>query len=181
MGSVHLPPDWKKEGKRPAIVCFIGGWEQGSVQQFEPQAASATVKHPAPPRLCGSDHRLCGFGFGRSPPGGSADAGASNCRRTPRRNTLFHGKFPSYRGSRLARHGTCLRKGTVFGVVTAFATTNGDAGELSHDPFLGGCGTCGGTGTDCLCPRAGSTSIRRRNDSSSESYFELRTRVPGTG
>jgi acetyl esterase/lipase len=36
---VHFPPDWKKGDKRPAIVFFFGGgWEQGSVQQFEPQA-----------------------------------------------------------------------------------------------------------------------------------------------
>jgi hypothetical protein len=164
--------------KRPAIVFFGGGREQGSVQQFEPQAAYATVRHPAPPRLCGSDHRLCGFGFGRSPPGGSANAGASNGKRAARRNSLFHGNFQPYRGSRLVRHGTCLGKGTVFGGVAAVATTNGDAGKLSHDPFLGGCGTCGGTATDRLCSGAGSTNIRRRNDSSSESYFETRTRVP---
>ena len=39
--------------KRPAVALFFGGGrEQGSVQQFEPQAAYATVKHPAPPRRC---------------------------------------------------------------------------------------------------------------------------------
>jgi acetyl esterase/lipase len=37
---VHLPPGWKKEDKRPAIVFFFGGgWENGTVRAFEPQAA----------------------------------------------------------------------------------------------------------------------------------------------
>src|SRR5262249_6559933 len=37
---VHLPPDWKKEDKRPAIVFFFGGgWTSGTVKQFEPQAS----------------------------------------------------------------------------------------------------------------------------------------------
>src|SRR5205823_3485066 len=37
---VHYPPDWKKEDKRPVIVFFFGGgWTQGKVEQFEPQAA----------------------------------------------------------------------------------------------------------------------------------------------
>jgi acetyl esterase/lipase len=36
---VHYPPGWNKDDKRPAIVFFFGGgWNQGSVQQFEPQA-----------------------------------------------------------------------------------------------------------------------------------------------
>ncbi len=36
---VHFPPDWKKADKRPAIVFFFGGgWTNGSVKQFEPQA-----------------------------------------------------------------------------------------------------------------------------------------------
>src|SRR5262245_61387889 len=36
---VHYPPGWKKEDKRPAIVFFFGGgWNQGRVEQFEPQA-----------------------------------------------------------------------------------------------------------------------------------------------
>lgn len=38
--QVHLPPDWKKEDRRPAIVFwFGGGFKRGSVGQFEPQAA----------------------------------------------------------------------------------------------------------------------------------------------
>jgi acetyl esterase/lipase len=37
---VHFPPDWKKDDKRPAIVFFFGGgWTQGDVKQFEPQAS----------------------------------------------------------------------------------------------------------------------------------------------
>lgn len=37
---VHYPPGWKKEDKRPAIVFFFGGgWRNGSVKQFETQAA----------------------------------------------------------------------------------------------------------------------------------------------
>jgi acetyl esterase/lipase len=36
---VHYPPNWKKDDKRPAIVFFFGGgWTNGSVKQFEPQA-----------------------------------------------------------------------------------------------------------------------------------------------
>lgn len=36
---VHLPPDWKKEDKRSAIVFFFGGgWRAGSVDQFKTQA-----------------------------------------------------------------------------------------------------------------------------------------------
>jgi acetyl esterase/lipase len=36
----HLPPGWKEGDRRPAVVFFFGGgWEQGSVRQFEPQAA----------------------------------------------------------------------------------------------------------------------------------------------
>jgi acetyl esterase/lipase len=38
--TVHFPPDWNKEDKRPAIVFFFGGgWTGGRVTQFEPQAA----------------------------------------------------------------------------------------------------------------------------------------------
>jgi acetyl esterase/lipase len=38
--QVHFPPGWKKEDKRPAIVFFFGGgWEQGTIRAFEPQAA----------------------------------------------------------------------------------------------------------------------------------------------
>ena len=37
---VHFPADWKKEDKRPAIVFFFGGgWTNGTVKQFEPQAS----------------------------------------------------------------------------------------------------------------------------------------------
>ena len=36
---VHYPPGWKETDKRPAIVFFFGGgWTNGSVKQFEPQA-----------------------------------------------------------------------------------------------------------------------------------------------
>lgn len=36
---VHYPQGWKKEDRRPAIVFFFGGgWTQGTVKQFEPQA-----------------------------------------------------------------------------------------------------------------------------------------------
>jgi acetyl esterase/lipase len=36
---VHYPPDWKDTDKRPAIVFFFGGgWETGTIAQFEPQA-----------------------------------------------------------------------------------------------------------------------------------------------
>ena len=36
---VHYPPDWKPSDKRPAIVFFFGGgWNGGTVKQFEPQA-----------------------------------------------------------------------------------------------------------------------------------------------
>src|SRR5262249_6892648 len=37
---VHFPPDWKMGDKRAAIVFFFGGgWTNGRVEQFEPQAA----------------------------------------------------------------------------------------------------------------------------------------------
>ncbi len=37
---VHYPPDWKAEDKRPAIVFwFGGGFRNGRIEQFEPQAA----------------------------------------------------------------------------------------------------------------------------------------------
>lgn len=36
---VHYPPKWKTQDQRPAIVFFFGGgWTNGSIQQFEPQA-----------------------------------------------------------------------------------------------------------------------------------------------
>jgi acetyl esterase/lipase len=36
---VHFPPGWKDTDKRPGIVFFFGGgWESGSIKQFEPQA-----------------------------------------------------------------------------------------------------------------------------------------------
>lgn len=37
--DVHFPPDWKKGDRRPGIVFFFGGgWNQGKVTQFLPQA-----------------------------------------------------------------------------------------------------------------------------------------------
>ena len=36
---VHYPPGWKDTDKRPAIVFFFGGgWTNGTIKQFEPQA-----------------------------------------------------------------------------------------------------------------------------------------------
>ncbi|HEY7327114.1 MAG TPA: alpha/beta hydrolase [Gemmataceae bacterium] len=36
---VHFPPDWKESDKRPGIVFFFGGgWENGTIRAFEPQA-----------------------------------------------------------------------------------------------------------------------------------------------
>src|SRR5271157_2695068 len=36
---VHYPPGWKDTDKRPGIVFFFGGgWENGTIKQFEPQA-----------------------------------------------------------------------------------------------------------------------------------------------
>src|SRR5581483_2338314 len=36
---VHYPPGWKATDRRPAIVFFFGGgWTNGKVTQFEPQA-----------------------------------------------------------------------------------------------------------------------------------------------
>ncbi len=36
---VHYPPGWKETDKRPAIVFFFGGgWTNGTIKQFEPQA-----------------------------------------------------------------------------------------------------------------------------------------------
>src|SRR5262249_28532117 len=36
---VHFPPGWKATDKRPGIVFFFGGgWENGTIQAFEPQA-----------------------------------------------------------------------------------------------------------------------------------------------
>ena len=37
---VHYPLGWKDSDKRPAIVFFFGGgWENGKITQFEPQAS----------------------------------------------------------------------------------------------------------------------------------------------
>ena len=37
---VHYPPGWKETDKRPGIVFFFGGgWENGTIKAFEPQAA----------------------------------------------------------------------------------------------------------------------------------------------
>jgi acetyl esterase/lipase len=36
---VHFPPDWKAGDQRPGIVFFFGGgWENGTIRSFEPQA-----------------------------------------------------------------------------------------------------------------------------------------------
>ena len=36
---VHFPPGWKESDKRPGIVFFFGGgWENGTIKAFEPQA-----------------------------------------------------------------------------------------------------------------------------------------------
>ena len=36
---VHMPPGWKESDKRPGIVFFFGGgWENGAIKAFEPQA-----------------------------------------------------------------------------------------------------------------------------------------------
>jgi acetyl esterase/lipase len=36
--EIHYPPGWKDTDKRPGIVFFFGGgWEQGTIRQFEPQ------------------------------------------------------------------------------------------------------------------------------------------------
>src|SRR5687767_13909900 len=36
---VHYPPGWRATDKRPVIVFFFGGgWTNGRVEQFEPQA-----------------------------------------------------------------------------------------------------------------------------------------------
>src|SRR5207248_2384904 len=36
---VHYPPDWKATDRRPALVFFFGGgWTNGNIKQFEPQA-----------------------------------------------------------------------------------------------------------------------------------------------
>ncbi|HEV3028839.1 MAG TPA: alpha/beta hydrolase, partial [Planctomycetota bacterium] len=38
--SISFPEDWKASDRRPVIVFFFGGgWTQGTVQQFAPQAA----------------------------------------------------------------------------------------------------------------------------------------------
>src|SRR5437016_4326589 len=36
---VHFPPGWKATDRRPGIVFFFGGgWENGTIRTFEPQA-----------------------------------------------------------------------------------------------------------------------------------------------
>src|SRR5579871_6255350 len=36
---VHFPPNWKETDMRPGIVFFFGGgWENGTIRAFEPQA-----------------------------------------------------------------------------------------------------------------------------------------------
>lgn len=42
---VHYPPGWKETDKRPAIVFFFGGgWTNGNVKQFEPQATHLAAR-----------------------------------------------------------------------------------------------------------------------------------------
>jgi acetyl esterase/lipase len=69
---VHFPPGWKETDKRPGIVFFFGGgWENGTLKAFEPQAeylasrglvtarADYRVKsrHGVTPRECVEDAR----------------------------------------------------------------------------------------------------------------------------
>jgi acetyl esterase/lipase len=69
---VHFPPDWKETDRRPAIVFFFGGgWENGTIKAFLPQArylASRGVvtaradyrvksRHGVTPRECVDDAR----------------------------------------------------------------------------------------------------------------------------
>jgi acetyl esterase/lipase/precorrin-6B methylase 2 len=69
---VHYPPGWKKDDKRAGIIFFFGGgWNQGNIKQFEPQAkylaergmvaalADYRVKsrHDVTPRECVEDAR----------------------------------------------------------------------------------------------------------------------------
>jgi acetyl esterase/lipase len=69
---VHFPPGWKETDKRPGIVFFFGGgWENGTIKAFEPQAeyfasrglvtarADYRVKsrHGVTPRECVEDAR----------------------------------------------------------------------------------------------------------------------------
>jgi acetyl esterase/lipase len=69
---VHFPPGWKETDKRPGIVFFFGGgWENGTLQAFAPQArylagrgmvtarADYRVKsrHGVTPRECVEDAR----------------------------------------------------------------------------------------------------------------------------
>jgi acetyl esterase/lipase len=70
--AVHFPPGWKETDRRPGIVFFFGGgWESGTIKQFEPQAqylagrgmiaalADYRVKsrHGVTPRECVEDAR----------------------------------------------------------------------------------------------------------------------------
>ena len=53
---VHYPPGWKDTDKRPGIVFFFGGgWTNGTIKQFEPQASL-----PCQPRHGGGTGRLPG-------------------------------------------------------------------------------------------------------------------------
>jgi hypothetical protein len=47
---VHYPPGWKESDKRPGIVFFFGGgWENGTINAFMPQAAALTKPLDLPP------------------------------------------------------------------------------------------------------------------------------------
>jgi acetyl esterase/lipase len=69
---VHFPPAWTETDKRPGIVFFFGGgWESGSIKQFEPQAQylssrgmvaaradyRVTSRHGVTPKECVEDAR----------------------------------------------------------------------------------------------------------------------------
>ena len=81
---VHFPPGWKETDKRPGIVFFFGGgWENGTIKAFEPQAkylasrgmvtarADYRVKsrHGVTPKECVDDARSAQCaGSARTPP-----------------------------------------------------------------------------------------------------------------
>ena len=79
---VHYPLDWKESDTRPVIVFFFGGgWTEGSIHQFEPQAsylasrgmvaarADYRVKFgmASPPRIASRTRRVPFDGCGRTP------------------------------------------------------------------------------------------------------------------
>jgi hypothetical protein len=43
---IHYPSGWKESDKRPGIVFFFGGgWENGTIKAFEPQAQPRQPGH----------------------------------------------------------------------------------------------------------------------------------------